>query len=205
MNGAGAVSAASLAGRRAALGMWVFLATELMFFGPLFFGYGYGRLAFPDAFAAASRHTEVLLGGINTAVLLVSSALMACAVDALEAGKARASRRLLLATATLGAAFLAIKGIEYAHDIERGLLPGGASPLDSGGRIFFLLYYAMTGVHAVHLLIGVGVALAFGFGGGRVAALSEPGHLRVAGLYWHFVDAIWIFLYPILYLVGRSG
>lgn len=192
--------------RRATLGMWVFLATELMFFGPLFFGYWYGRLAFVDAFFAASRQTDVLLGGINTAVLLASSAFMACAVDALEAGRRRASPWLLLATAALGLAFLGIKGVEYLDDFHKGLYPGGDTRLDSGGRLFFLLYYAMTGVHALHLFIGIGVALVFAFGiARRRPALCDPGRLRVAGLYWHFVDSIWIFLYPILYLAGRSG
>ncbi|MGE5468702.1 MAG: cytochrome c oxidase subunit 3 [Ignavibacteria bacterium] len=201
-----AIAAGSIAERRAVLGMWVFLATELMFFGPLFFGYGYGRFEFGDAFAAASRRTDVLLGAVNTAVLLASSGFMASAVDALEDGRRLAAHRLLFVTAALGMAFLAIKGIEYRHDFERGLYPGSAMPLDGGQQFFFVLYYAMTGLHALHLLIGIAVAAVFGAGIARgAAALASPGRLRVAGLYWHFVDSIWIFLYPILYLVGRSG
>lgn len=188
-------------GRAATLGMWVFLATELMFFGPLFFGYVYGRLHFPAAFAAASRETDVLLGTANTAILLTSSFFMANAVEASELGARRLARAMLLATAALGIAFLAVKGLEYRHEWEKHLFPGSGSVLESGGQFFFLLYFAMTGLHALHLAIGVAVVLVFASASGR----AKPESLRIAGLYWHFVDAVWIVLYPILYLVGRSA
>ncbi|MGE5470517.1 MAG: cytochrome c oxidase subunit 3 [Bacteroidota bacterium] len=192
--------------RAATLGMWVFLATELMFFGPLFFGYWYGRLHYPEAFAAASRHTDMVLGTINTAILLTSSLLMANAVEALEIGKARAARWILFAVAALGGAFLAVKGLEYRHEWTEHLFPGLGSRLDPGGQFFFLLYFAMTGLHALHLLIGVVIVLVFAIGLSRATStLAEPERLKVAGLYWHFVDSVWIFLYPILYLVGRGG
>lgn len=191
-------------GRAATLGMWVFLATELMFFGPLFFGYAYGRLHFAAAFAAASRSTDIVLGTANTALLLTSSLFMATAVEALERRAVRLARIMLGATAALGLAFLAIKGGEYRHEWGERLFPGRGSILDAGGQFFFLLYFAMTGLHALHLAIGIGIVLVFAAALGR-GGLATPERLRVAGLYWHFVDAVWIFLYPILYLVGRSG
>lgn len=192
-------------GKAATLGMWVFLATELMFFGPLFFGYWYGRLYFPEAFAAASRDTDILLGTANTAILLTSSFCMATAVEAAGLDANRLARRMLFATAALGIVFLAIKGFEYRQEWEAGLFPGQGSAPGSGGQYFFLLYFAMTGLHAVHLAIGIAVALVFAIAIRReTSPLADPGRLRVAGLYWHFVDVVWIFLYPILYLVGRS-
>jgi len=188
------------------LGMWIFLATELMFFGPLFFGYWYGRLRFPDAFAAASRDTDVILGAANTALLLTSSALMAAAVEAAELRARRLATCLLSATAAAGVAFLAVKGFEYHHEWQAGLFPGEASVLDAGGRLFFLLYLAMTGVHALHLAIGIALVATCAIAGARENAPPvDPGQLGLVGLYWHFVDAIWIFLFPILYLLGRSG
>lgn len=191
---------------RATLGMWVFLATELMFFGPLLFGYTLARMAHPESFALASRQTELWVGGVNTAILLISSTAVACAVDAVEAGRRRAGQRLLLGAACLGLLFVGLKTLEYWLDIRKGLLPGTAAMGDGGQGLFFLLYYVMTGVHALHLLAGIVVLLVFSAGLARgTAALCEASHLRVAGLYWHFVDAIWVLLYPILYLVGRSA
>lgn len=188
------------------LGMWVFLATELMFFGPLFFGYWYGRLRFPDAFAAASRETDVILGTANTALLLTSSALMAAAVEAAERRARSLTTGLLGATAALGVAFLVVKGVEYHHEWHAGLFPGEGSVLDDGGRLFFVLYFAMTGLHALHLTIGIAVVAAFAVAGTRAKSPRfDPGQLGLVGLYWHFVDAVWIFLFPILYLLGRSG
>ena len=194
----------------ATLGMWVFLATELMFFGPLFFGYVYGRTHYPDAFAVASRHTEVMLGTINTAILLTSSLSMALAVQARKAGSLRAAQWLLWLVATLGIAFLAIKGSEYRQEWQAHLFPGAgfAFPEDPSGaaQMFYILYFAMTGLHALHLTIGIAMVAVFAIGlhrGAHVFAGAE--RIEVAGLYWHFIDVIWIFLYPILYLVGRSG
>ncbi len=194
----------------ATLGMWIFLATEVMFFGPLFFGYYYGRTHFPEGFAAASRHTEVLLGTINTAILLTSSMLMAITVEARRAGRTRSAMWLLWSVAALGAVFLAIKGTEYRHEWQEHLFPGiGFSfPEDGSGapEMFYFLYFCMTGLHALHLLIGISFvslfAIALARGAEHFVAIDR---IEVAGLYWHFVDVIWIFLYPILYLLGRSG
>ena len=197
--------------RAATLGIWLFLATELMFFGPLFFAYIYGRLYFPQAFADAGGHTDVVLGTLNTVILLTSSLCMANAVEAVNAGDARVGRALLLLTASLGVAFLAIKGFEYWQEWQEGLVPGRGSWLGAGGQFFFLLYFAMTGVHAVHLAIGIAAALFFardlgaGSGAARAARAVRAERVRIAGLYWHFVDAIWVILYPILYLLGRHA
>lgn len=192
------------------LGMWVFLATELMLFGPLFLAYLYGRTHFPDAFAEASRHTNFWLGTINTAVLLTSSLAMALAVHAHEDGKQSMAPRWLLLAAALGVVFLFIKGSEYVHDWHEHLFPGRGfsfAPGQAGGaEIFFFLYFAMTALHALHLAIGVFATLLFAGGlARRRAAFSGPAGVELLGLYWHFVDSVWVFLYPILYLVGRSA
>lgn len=194
----------------ATFGLWIFLATELMFFGPLFFGYVYGRTHFPDAFAAASRHTDVVLGTANTAVLLTSSLTMAVAGVARKHDARRLSMWLLWLTAALGTAFLVIKGIEYSHEWREHLFPGSGFVFDGshmgGAEIFFFLYFAMTALHALHLTIGIAATCVFAIGLQRDAGqFSNAEHIELTGLYWHFVDVIWIFLYPILYLVGRSS
>jgi cytochrome c oxidase subunit III len=190
-------------------GMWVFLTTETLFFGVLFFCYLVMRLAHPAAFAAASRHTDVVLGTVNTAVLLTSSLTMALAVEAATIGRARLASRCLVATAALGIAFLAIKGVEYRHEYLERLFPGPhfqfAGPDATGAQAFFWIYFVTTGLHALHLAIGIGVA---GFMAWRLArrsfAAQSAASIDNAGLYWHFVDIVWIFLYPALYLVSRS-
>jgi cytochrome c oxidase subunit 3 len=194
----------------ATLGMWVFLATELMLFGPLFLAYLYGRTHYPEAFAAASRHTSFWLGTANTAVLLSSSLAMALAVLTHEEGKDRIARRLLLAAAACGVLFLFIKGSEYANDWRAHLFPDASfvfpAAVAHGAQIFFYLYFAMTALHALHLALGVVATLLFALGlQRRCAALLPPHRLEALALYWHFVDSIWIFLYPMLYLVGRNG
>ncbi|WP_019143307.1 cytochrome c oxidase subunit 3 [Noviherbaspirillum massiliense] len=194
----------------ATLGVWIFLGTELMFFGPLFFGYFYGRLHFPQGFADASRHTEVWLGTINTAVLLTSSLFMVLAAEQRKAGNARAATRLLWITAALGIVFLVIKGSEYAIEWREHLFPGPRFALSGaqagGAEIFFYLYFAMTALHALHLTAGIVLTGVFAVALGRNATRFASGErIELVGLYWHFVDLIWVFLYPILYLVGRSG
>ncbi len=192
----------------ARLGMWVFLGTELMLFAALFMGYVVGRTHFDAAFAAASRRTDIVLGTINTAVLLTSSASMALSVEARRVAP-RLAGWLLALTAALGVVFLVLKGLEYRHDWHEHLVPGSGFRFDpahaQGAEIFYDLYFVMTGLHALHLVIGVTIAgtLAVLLLRGRDAAARQD-RVEVGGLYWHFVDAIWIFLYPILYLVGRA-
>ena len=189
------------------LGMWVFLASEVLFFGGLFLAYLYGRTHWPQAWAAASRHTDVVLGTVNTALLLTSSAVVALAVACEEDAKQRRwTARLLALTATLGAAFLVIKGFEWHAEWDEHLFPGPSFALAvQGAQEFFALYFVMTGLHAVHMIIGVAVLAVLARGRSRGRDWARAGHLEVAALYWHFVDLVWIFLYPLLYLVERHG
>ncbi len=195
----------------ATLGMWIFLATELMFFGPLFFGYYYVRSVYPEGLAAASRHTEIMLGTVNTAVLLTSSLLMAIAVHARRVGAVRLTSRLMLLVAALGVVFLALKGMEYRHEWQEHLVPGAAFAFPEAAHahaaeMFYFLYFGMTGLHALHLIIGIVMVCMFAVGLARNARrFAAPDRIEIVGLYWHFVDVVWIFLYPLLYLVGRSA
>lgn len=192
------------------LGVWIFLATELMFFGPVFLGYFHGRLQAPEAFAAASRHTDVVLGTANTAILLTSSLFMALAVQARKLASTPVAFWMLIATALLGLAFLGIKGTEYLHEWHEHLFPGGRfrfEPQHAGGaQVFFILYFALTGLHALHLMLGIVLValMAAALKSGHQEFAREE-HIELVGLYWHFVDSVWIFLYPMLYLVGRAG
>jgi len=191
------------------LGVWIFLATEVLFFGPLFFGYLYVRVHYPEAAAAASRHTDLVLGTVNTALLLTSSLCVALAGVRAEAE--RAAGWLLGIAIALGLAFLALKGVEYHKEFGEHLFPDRSfAPADGGApahrhamQLFFILYFAMTALHALHMLAGI--ALLAWAGLALRANKARAQHVELVGLYWHFVDAVWIFLYPLLYLVGRSG
>ena len=190
------------------LGMWVFLATEVMFFGALFLGYAVYRSLYPEVFAEASRHLNTLLGTINTAALLCSSLTMALAVQAAQRGLRQRIVLFLLATMALGVLFLGIKAFEYYLHYREQLMPlfgfpfvyDGSSPHNA--LLFFYLYYITTGLHALHLSLGIITV-------GVVALLTQRGWLwaqhsitvETVGLYWHFVDLVWIFLFPMLYLV----
>ena len=193
----------------AELGMWVFLATELMFFGPLFLGYAYGRWALGESFAAASRHTDVVIGTANTAILLTSSFFMALALRAAQLSQQRATRVLLLITAALGATFLALKGLEYHDEWREHLVPWLDFRFEPryahGAALFYFLYFGMTGLHAVHLTIGIGIVCVFALRLHWHSAQGLSRQIEIGALYWHFVDGIWVFLYPILYLVERHG
>ncbi|ACA20102.1 cytochrome c oxidase subunit III [Methylobacterium sp. 4-46] len=195
--------------RGATFGIWLFLASETLFFGALLLTYAVMRIAHPEAFAAAGRETNLALGTANTAILLTSSLTMAVASQAAKAEEDL--RRLVVAclavTAALGLAFVAVKGVEYREDIEKSLVPGPHFPLAAApAQIFFALYWLMTGVHALHLSVGIALV-------GRLALLGWRGRLELRGspevevtaLYWHLVDVVWIVLYPVFYLPGRSG
>lgn len=188
----------SAAERREAdlLGMWAFLATEVLFFGPLFFGYVHGRLSAPDGFVAASHHMHIVLGTLNTAILMTSSLTIVLSLGAARTGATRRLRWLLAVSAALGLAFLCIKGYEYVTEWSEALRASG------GEAQFYFLYYAMTGLHAVHLTIGIGLVAWLWLHARRFsAAYHSP--VEVVGLYWHFVDVIWVFLYPMFYLLER--
>jgi cytochrome c oxidase subunit III len=192
----------------AKLGMWIFLATEVLFFGGLFLSYTVNRFLYPEVFAAASRHTEVVLGGVNTAILLFSSTLMALAVRASQLGRRKHLIWLLLGTAFFGIVFMGVKGYEYHLDYTDHLLPGATfhweGPHPQAAQLFFWLYYAMTGLHAIHVTVGICLML-------TLVVLASRRHfdngnympVEIVGLYWHFVDIIWVFLFPLLYLAGH--
>jgi cytochrome c oxidase subunit III len=189
------------------LGMWAFLATEVLFFGALIAAYFNYRIWFGAEFIAAAKMTKVVLGTINTAVLLTSSGCMAMAVSTRDAGARRAPVLWLLATALLGVGFILIKGYEYSLEYQEHLVPALNFDLARHGgvaEIFFMFYFCATGLHAVHLLIGIGLVswLAFAIGTDRL----RPGSTtRLIALYWHFIDIVWIFLFPLIYLAGRNG
>jgi len=190
------------------LGMWVFLVTEIMFFGGLFTTYVAYRSLFPGAFGHASNDLNVTLGGINTAVLIASSLTMALAVHAAQLGHRGGLVAWLLVTMAFGSVFLGIKAYEYAHKFHEGLVPGPyftyAGPEAPQAQLFFSIYFAMTGLHALHMVIGIGLLawlVVAGWRGRFTAAWHNP--VENVGLYWHFVDIVWIFLFPLLYLIGR--
>ncbi len=192
----------------ATLGMWFFLVQEVLFFGGLFATYAVYRFRFPEGWAEASRELNVLLGGVNTAVLIMSSLTMAMAVHGAQTSNRRAQVVSLIATIVLGSAFLVIKAFEYHHKWVEHLIPGPHfqfhGPEAPHARIFFAVYFAMTGMHAFHMVIGIGLLLWLlknAAKGVYTAAYNTP--VENVGLYWHFVDIVWIFLFPLLYLVHR--
>ncbi|MEW5702322.1 MAG: cytochrome c oxidase subunit 3 family protein [Candidatus Zixiibacteriota bacterium] len=191
----------------AKLGMWLFLVTEILLFGGLFCAYAVYRAWYPEMFYNAHKALDVLMGGINTVVLITSSVTMALAIRSLQRDRRRPAVGLLLATLLLASVFLVIKYFEYSHKIHLGQLPGkyyhftgvpGTNP-----HIFFSIYFMMTGLHGLHVLVGMGV---IGWVMVRTArgAYSHVYYtpVELAGLYWHLVDMIWIFLFPLLYLIG---
>lgn len=189
-------------------GIWIFLASEVLFFGALIFTYSVCRIDNPNSFAAAGRETNIWYGTINTAILLTSSLTMAVASQAAASGKH--FRRLVISclasTATLGLAFLMIKGFEYKEDFDKHLVPGAQFALkEAGAQLFYGLYWLVTGVHAIHLAIGIVLIIRLALLGyfDRLRLSMSP-EIEVAGLYWHLVDVIWIFLYPLIYLPGRA-
>ena len=190
----------------ASLGMWVFLVTEIMFFGGVFTAYVVYRAAYPGAFGHASNHLDVALGTFNTVVLIASSLTMALAVHAAHVGDRRWLRLGLILTIILGSVFLGIKFLEYSHKFEEGLVPGPHFHYPGTdaprAQLFFGLYFAMTGLHALHMIIGIGILLVL-LAQQRGDRLPNPTAIEMTGLYWHFVDIVWIFLFPLLYLIGR--
>ena len=191
----------------AKLGMWIFLATEVMFFGGLFLAYTVYGFSYGHVFALASRHLDDVFGGANTAVLLFSSLLMALAVRAAELGRRKQLVRLLLATALFGILFMTIKGFEYRKDFVEDLVPRFDFRWDgsdaANAELFFWIYFALTGLHAIHVTVGIALifVLALLARAGKFSPNFMP--VEITGLYWHFVDIIWVFLFPLLYLAGH--
>ncbi|MDQ7054386.1 MAG: cytochrome c oxidase subunit 3 family protein [candidate division KSB1 bacterium] len=191
----------------AKLGMWVFLLTEILLFGGLFCAYAIYRAWYPEMFHNAHKHLDVVLGSINTVVLILSSVTVALAIHAIQHNKRKQTILFLTITLLFAATFLVIKYFEYSHKIHLGMLPGkfytytgieGTNP-----HIFFTVYFTMTGLHGLHVLAGMIVI-------GWILIRTIKGHFHSeyytpvenAGLYWHLVDLIWIYLFPLLYLVG---
>ena len=193
------------------LGMWIFLITEVMFFGGMFLAYSIYRSRFPHVFAVASTSLNVYVGAANTIVLLCSSLTMVLAVRAAALGSRRGIIIFLILTLILGGVFLGVKAYEWNEKFVEHHVPGPTFhfeelPPDQQGnaQIFFALYFAMTGLHALHMIRGVGIlsTLMYQANKGKFSA-EYMTPVDVSGLYWHFVDIIWIYLFPLLYLIDR--
>jgi cytochrome c oxidase subunit 3 len=194
----------------AMLGMWAFIATEVLFFGVLFAAYVVCRWRFPLAFVEGSAHTDFAMGTAETAILLTSGCLAAIALRQIQLDRARQSAILLMITSALGVAFLVLHGMEYHDEFEEGLIPGirytQTGPDARGVELFFSLYYVITGFHSLHVLIGVVLLLVMAirtWRGTFSSAYYTP--IEITGLYWSLVDIVWIFVYPAIYLVGSAG
>jgi cytochrome c oxidase subunit III len=202
----------------ASLGMWLFLGTEIMFFGGMFLAYLVYRYWYYPEFAAGSRSIDVVLGTVNTAVLICSSLTVALGVKAAQLGKRKTLVTLLLITILFGLGFLAIKGIEWYQKFEEHHVPGRSfSAQDiiekypqihidpAPTQIYFSLYFAMTGLHALHMIIGVGIFSFLTYNAWKGSYTPEyHTPVEIGGLYWHFVDIVWIYLFPLLYLIDRK-
>jgi cytochrome c oxidase subunit III len=223
----------------ASLGMWVFLVTEVLFFGGMFMTYTINRSAFSTAFGVGSNTLDITLGGLNTVVLIMSSLTMAMAVWASHTGKKQLITLFLILTLSLGCVFLGVKVIEYKQKFDHHLIPGRsfditycsrnpaacgvADPqkieeekkeidkasaadvyLNGHGQLYFSLYFGMTGLHALHMIVGAGLLLFLikeSIAGRYTTTYNTP--VEMIGLYWHFVDIVWIYLFPLLYLIDR--
>ena len=221
----------------AALGMWVFLVTEVLFFGGLFMTYTINRHAYSAAFGVGSNTLDLKLGGINTVILILSSLTMAMSVWAAHVGKKKQITGFLVATLLLGTAFLGVKVVEYKQKFDHHLIPGSHFQLDyralnpapgddpkeiaaekeelekafaldpnvnAHAQLYFSLYFGMTGLHALHMIVGAGLLLWLikqSAAGRFTASYNTP--VEMIGLYWHFVDIVWIYLFPLLYLIDR--
>lgn len=198
------------------IGMWLFLLTEIMFFGGLFLAYTIYRSKYPEGFLFGSHLLSVPLGGTNTVVLIVSSLTMAMGVYFSQKGERKKVLLFLTLTLILGAAFLGIKYVEYSTKINDHLFPAFTTyhPVTTGDhgiplelqqpvRVFLWIYFMMTGLHALHMIIGIGLLLVIMYmthKGKFTKEYNSP--IEIFGLYWHFVDIVWIFLFPLLYLTG---
>lgn len=193
----------------ATLGMWIFLVTEVMFFGGLLMAYLLYRVWYPEAWSEGSLDLDIRLGGINTVVLIASSLTMALAVRSAQTGAQRATVYWLLSTMALGLTFLVIKVFEYAEKFELNHVPGAnffyEGPHARQVEIFFSLYFGLTGLHALHMVAGVSLLSVITWMAWRRRFTPEwYTPVELSGLYWHFVDIVWIFLFPLLYLVDRA-
>jgi len=190
------------------MGMWVFLLTEIMFFGGMFGAYTVYRAMYPGAFASTSHHMDTALGAINTMVLLCSSLTMELAVRSAQLGRKKPLLSFIGITVFFGLIFLFIKGLEYYHKYVEHLIPGYGFQYPQQAyfhpaQILFCLYFVMTGFHALHMIIGIGL-MTWLFIKAKNDTFTPEYYtpVEICGLYWHFVDIVWIFLFPLLYLIG---
>jgi cytochrome c oxidase subunit 3 len=196
----------------ARLGTWVFVGSEALFFSGLFALYTAYRIEYPRGFGVGVMHNTVAWGSTNTLILVVSSFVLTLAVRALRAGRSRGAAMLVGLTMALGTAFALVKVGEWMHHFDEGVYPGGVGSFyeehrDPGTKMFFTLYFCMTGLHELHVVVGV-VMLGFMLVGllrRRIGAWA-PHPLEAGALYWHFVDIVWLFLWPLFYLIpGAEG
>jgi cytochrome c oxidase subunit 3 len=185
-------------------GMWLFLATEVLFFGAIFAAWLLCRYSHPAGFAQAAQATDLTIGSVNTALLVTSSAVFTMAIAQARCGDAKRLRRACGITFLLGLAFLILKGVEWGEDFSKHLWPGSGFALSGhvGAKLFYIVYFISTALHALHMLVGLGLL-------GWVAWRSRRGAthavaVEVVGLYWSFVDIVWVTLYPLIYLWGRG-
>ncbi len=197
-------------GEAAQLGIWVFLVNETLFFGALIFTYFLYRMTYPHEFAVAAKDSVLSCGSVNLVILLTSSLTMVLAINAGAQDRRREMVALLIATVALGFVFLLVKGYEYYLDFQDHVVPVvdfAAKPSEgSAGELFWVFYWIATGLHAIHLTIGIGLVLYMLLWRIRRGEITSSyfAPLEVVGIYWSFVDVVWIFLYPCIYLVGRS-
>jgi cytochrome c oxidase subunit III len=190
----------------ARMGMWLFLSTEILLFAGLFVGYAMYRYLYPETYKLASSHLDVVMGTLNTVVLITSSLTVALAMHFAQTDRSRLAAVMLFLSVAAGLAFMGVKALEYSHKFHDGMLPGRYytyAGIDApAGSMFFTIYFLSTGLHAFHVLIGMGVLVWIGVRAWMNEFSAEHNlPVELAGLYWHLVDLIWIFLYPLLYLV----
>ncbi|MGO9392023.1 cytochrome c oxidase subunit 3 [Rhodoblastus sp.] len=183
--------------------IWIFLASELLFFGALFLVYAFLRTLHPQAFALAAGKTNLTFGTVNTGLLLTSGLTMALASNAVQSGASRLTSLFLGLTAGLGLAFVAVKGMEYHDDIRQSLVPGPGFALPPAAQLFFSFYWISTSIHLVHLLIGIALVSRLAVDSARKTLPLASPQFEVVALYWALVDAVWVVLYALLYLGGR--
>ena len=186
------------------MGMWIFLYTEMLLFGGMFLVYAVYRFNYPQEFHLAAKELDITIGSINTLILLTSSLTMALSIAALQKGKKQLSLVLQVLTVLLGAAFMANKYVEWGAKIHHGIYPNSETLLSQskGSIIFFGLYFVMTGIHGLHVLIGMGIFLFMIV----FTVRGSVSHVNIvklenSGLYWHFVDIVWVYLFPLFYLI----
>jgi cytochrome c oxidase subunit III len=192
--------------RAAQLGMWLFLVSEVMLFGGVFAAYALYRISFPETFVQASRLLNPVMGTVNTVVLITSSFTVALAVHYARASKSKLAGVMLLVSVAFALVFLGVKANEYAHHIHEGALPGRLYTLETfkapGASLFFTFYFFSTGLHAVHVVLGMGVLVWIAVRALRGEFSAEwVTPVELSAMYWHLVDLVWIFLYPLLYLL----